>query len=162
MKAKKQLAVSCVVQRAARPPNQGHRRAQELRAHTRIIRATSPRAQQRATRSCAPGCFSPTCCSYRASHVFREGGRRGSVGWDFIARLDQWSSPAPLTATNGWFLSLLRGMSNCEGGGEINPMPRQLGGRLLLDTLRAVADSPVDVASVMGVIARLAEDTGTH
>nr|CAD7256168.1 unnamed protein product [Timema shepardi] len=97
-------------------------------------------------------------------------------GRDFIARLDQWSAPAPLTATNGWFLSSLRGMSNCEEGGVgrsiqcrvsvrkvglvcVRVCVRQLGGRLLLDTLRAVADSPVDVASVLGVIARLAEDT---
>nr|CAD7568308.1 unnamed protein product [Timema californicum] len=92
-------------------------------------------------------------------------------GRDFIARLDQWSAPAPLTATNGWFLSSLRGMSNCEEGGVgrsiqcrgrgVSPLLilLQLGGRLLLDTLRAVADSPVDVASVLGVIARLAEDT---
>nr|CAD7407448.1 unnamed protein product [Timema poppensis] len=92
-------------------------------------------------------------------------------GRDFIARLDQWSAPAPLTATNGWFLSSLRGMSNCEERGVgrsiqcrgrgVSPLLilLQLGGRLLLDTLRAVADSPVDVASVLGVIARLAEDT---
>nr|CAD7442318.1 unnamed protein product [Timema bartmani] len=71
---------------------------------------------------------------------FAKGGRRGS-------------EPMVVSRTSNrdqWLVPLLA------------PRNEQLGGRLLLDTLRAVADSPVDVASVLGVIARLAEDTATY